>query len=447
MKEFFANVMRGFVCALAAAAFGALSIALMLALYDIPREVDMAVLLWGGVLLVLSVVCEILARRDVSMLAYLIAGSAILFFGGEQVVSRTVFMPASSGFPIFLRLCIWTSGAVCAQACRKEPGSDVFVRLSDMLILAIGGFMATLYGMGEPMNMPILALALGALLLSMLVTASLRAGGESDSVIRGTGMGGYLVIGALLGICLLLAALLLYTSSGHVDSIVDLFLVFWAHFSRIAMALMTGFGLLLAFLFGGQRMMERNTVMQEDGPDFYSGVMEEMSAAPQWVVYLVMGVIAAAILAAVIAVLWALRHTKLGRSRKKKKHRKVTRTSHAGAAIRALIGRIVHAVAFELRYRANRRTPQGLYILAVRTCRVKRIPRRKHESPGAYMRRLHIMLTAQGSVSSLDQLAQMLDHALYGGLQTQLSRREADAFAAQIRSIAAPPLVRTEKSE
>jgi len=103
MKEFFANVMRGFVCALAAAAFGALSIALMLALYDIPREVDMAVLLWGGVLLVLSVVCEILARRDVSMLAYLIAGSAILFFGGEQVVSRTVFMPASSGFPIMLR--------------------------------------------------------------------------------------------------------------------------------------------------------------------------------------------------------------------------------------------------------------------------------------------------------------------------------------------------------
>lgn len=441
------RVVRSFSCALSAAALGALSITLMLALYDIPRTVDMPVGRWAGVLLILSFVCELLAQRDLSMLAYLLVSGGILFFSGEQIVAHTAFIPGSGGFPVFLRMCIWTSGALCAYACQKEPGSNVFVRLSDVLILAIGAYMATLYALSEAILPPILALALSALLLSMLVTASLRAGGESDSVIRGTGMGGYLVIGALLLICLLLAALLLSVSSGHVDGIVDAFLLIWDFLSRIAMQLLTGIGLLLAYLFGGQRMMERQQVVQQDSLAYSGGGMEEMGAAPQWLVYLVMGVIAAVILTAILAILWALRATKLSRSRKKKTRRKVTRTSHIGAAIRALFARAVDLITFELRYRANRHTPQGLYVFAVRTCLTKRLPRRKHESPGAYLRRLHGVLTAQGGASELDQLAGMLDRALYGGMQTQLDRRQADAFAEQIRAIAAPPIIKPSKNE
>ncbi|MBR4040466.1 MAG: DUF4129 domain-containing protein [Clostridia bacterium] len=447
MKDFVSNSMRSFACALAAAACGALAVSLMLALYDIPRTAHMAVLIWGGMLLIQSVICELLARRGGSMLMYLAACAAIVFFGGEQVVRHTVFIPGSSGFPVFLHICVWTSGAVCAYACQKEPGSNVFVRLSDILILSIGSYMAILYGLGEDMILSALALSACALLLCMLVSASLRAGGESDSVVRGAGMGGYLVIGALLGLCLLFAALLLNISSGHVSGLVEAFLAVWAVIRRAAMSALTALGVILAYLFGGQRMMERRQAVYEDSFSYSSGVLKDMGTAPQWVVYLAMALIAAAILGVILAILWALRCTRFTRSRKKPNRRRVTRRSHAGDAIRAMLARIAGALAFELRYRANRHTPQGLYVLAVRTCRAKRIPRRKHESPGAYMRRLHSLLLAQGNPSSLDRLAAMLDNALYGGMQTPLPRSEADAFAAQIHAIAAPPLIRIQKSE
>lgn len=445
MKDFVSHVMRSFVLALSAAALGALTIALMLALYDIPRTADIAVLLWGGTLLAQAIVCELLTRRSVSMLAYVLASAVILFFGGEQAISHTVFIPGSSGFPVFLRICIWTSGAVCAYGCQKEPGSNVYVRLSDVLILSIGGYMATLYALKEAMILPALAFAGVALLLCMLVSASLRAGGESDSVIRGTGMGGYLVIGALLMICLLLAALLLSAASGHVGGIVEAFLALW---HLITVLLRDGFTFIVLFLnrlFGGPRMIARPPAAQQDSLAYSGGPMEEMGTAPQWVVYLVMGVIAAFVLAAILAILWALRRARIGRTHRKKTQRKVTRTSHAAKALRALISRVIGLITFELRYRTSRRTPQGLYVLAVRTGRVKRIPRKKHESPGAYIRRLHHILLAQTGLSTLDRLADMLDRALYGDGRPHLSHGEADAFAAQIRAIAAPPIIKTAK--
>lgn len=447
MKDYLSGVMRGFACALASAAMGALSIALMLALYDIPRTVELAIGLWCGTLFVQALVCEALSRRDLSMLAYLLASGVILLIGGEQIIARTTFIPGSGGFPIFLRIIIWISGAVCAYASQKEPSSNVFVRLSDVLILYTGAYMATLYALQEDMILPILGFALGSLLLCMLVTASLRAGGESDSVIRGTGMGGYLVIGALLMICLLLAALLLSLSSGHINSFVDILLLVWRKVKAILLVFLTVFAHIIALLFGNPRMMERRQIASQDSIAYSVSAMEEMGTAPQWVVNLVMGAIAAVILAAIVAILWALRSTKLSRTRRKKTQRKVTRTSHVSAAIRAMIKKAIELITFELHYRAGRHTPQGLYVLAVRTCLPKRIPRKKHESPGAYMRRLHGMLVAQGGISQLDELAQLLDDALYGGLPTPLERSRADALAAQIRAIAAPPIIKTQKSE
>ena len=445
MKDYLSGALRSFALALGSAALSALAIVLMLALYDMPRTVEMDVLLWGGVLLALALISELLARRGVSMLAYLFACCAILYFGGEQVIARTAFIPASGGFPVFMRACLWTSGAVCAYACHKSPGSNAFVRLSDALILSIGGYMATVYAIHDPLHMPVLAFSLAALLLSMLVTAALRAGGESDSVIRGTGMGGYLVIVALLGACLLLAMLILSVSGGHVTSFVDAFLLIWSFFAKYAKRILAFLGICLAYLFGGQRMMPQQYAPQDSSFAYTVGPMEETQLAPQWVVYLIMGLIAALILAVILGILWALRHTKFGRAHKQKTRRRITRTSKAGEALRALLARIAALISFELRYRAHRHTPQGLYVFAVRTCRTKRIPRRKHESPGAYMRRLHAMLVSQGAASNLDALANLLDHALYGHSQPPLSRAQADAYAAQIRAIAAPPLIKTAK--
>lgn len=447
MKDFLMNALRSFVCALCAAALGALSIALMLALYDIPRTVDLAVAHWGGMLLVLSLMCEALSRRELSQLAYIAASCAVVYFGGEQIIAHTVFIPGSSGFPMLLRICIWISGVIGAYACHKEPDSNVFVRLSDVLILSIGLYMATLHGMNETMIMLILGFALAALLLSMLITAALRAGGESDNVIRGAGMGGYLVIGGLLAICLLLAALLLSLSSGHVDSLVEAFLAIWHTVSHAAIQVFTAVVLFLSGLFGPPRSIAHAPVVQQDSLAYPVGVMEEMGTAPQWVVYLVMGIIAALILAAILAILWALRSTKLSRTRKTKSSRKVTRTSRMSEAIRAMIAKVAGMIAFELHYHAHRYTPQGLYVFAVRTCRIKLLPKHKSESAGAYIRRLHQILLEQTGLSTLDRLADMLDRALYGDGKAHLSRGEADAFAAQIRAIAAPALIKTTKSE
>ena len=447
MKDCLMSALRSFVCALCAAAFGVLSIALMLALYDIPRTADIALLHWGGMLLVLSLVCEALSRRGVSALFYLAACCAVLFFGGEQILANTVFTPASRGFPVFLRICVWASGCACAWACRKEPGSNLFVRLSDGLILYAGMYMATLHGLQEAMILPVLGFALVSLLLSMLVTAALRADGESDSVIRGTGLGGYLAIGALLLVCLLLAALLLTLASGHVDGLVEAFLAIWRTVSGAMIQAFTALVLFLSRLFGPPRAIARQPAAQQDSFVYYGGAMEEMGAAPQWVVYLVMGVIAAAILATLLAILWALRRTKLSRTGKKPVRRKVTRTSRMGEAIRALMARAAALAAFELRYRANRHTPQGLYVYAVRTCRLKLLPRHKSESAGAYIRRLHQILLAQTGLSTLDRLADMLDQALYSSAKPHLSRGEADAFAAQIRSIAPASIIQASKSE
>lgn len=445
MKDAFMSTLRSFACALCAAAFGALSIGLMLALYDMPRTADPAVLHWLGMLLFLAFVCHLLTRRESSLLLYTIVCCAILWIGSEQILRHTVFTPASRGFPIFLRICIWISGAVCAWASHKEPGSNTFVRMNDALILYIGLYMATLHALRETMILPFLGLALASVLLSMLITAALRASGESDSVIRGAGMGGYLVIGVLLGVCCLLAALLLSLFSGHVNGLVEAFLLIWKHLQRAAISIMTVFGLFLARLFGNPRMMNHQQAVYQDSTVYQTGSMEAMGTAPQWVVYLVMGTIAAAILAAILAILWALRGTKLSRTSKRKSRRKVTRTSRMGEAVRALIARITNRITFELLYRANRRTPQGLYVYALRTCRIKLLPKHKSESAGAYIRRLHQILISQTGLSTLDRLADMLDRALYGDGKPRLSRGEADAFAAQIRAISAPAILKTKK--
>ena len=63
------------------------------------------------------------------------------------------------------------------------------------------------------------------------------------------------------------------------------------------------------------------------------------------------------------------------------------------------------------------------------------------------MRRLHSILVSQGEKSELDALARMLDSALYGGMHPTLERSQSDAYAAQIRAIAAVPLIKMPKSE
>lgn len=438
MKDHIGSALRSFAAALTAAALGALCIALMLALYDIPRTMELAFVPWAALLLMQALVCQLLVSRSATLLAYLLANGFLLLVFGEQVVARTLFIPGSSGFPVFLRICIWISGMTCAYAAQKQPGSNVFVRCADALIIAGTSYMAIVFALGEAAIPSAAVLTLSALLLCMVLTAALRAGGESDSVIRGAGAGGWLVLGALLGICLLLAVLLLSLTGSHIGGLVDRLLLLWNLIADAAVSILTAFALLMARLLGGPHTIARPAVYQEDSLAYQSGPMKETGTAPEWVVYLVMGLIAALIIAGILAILIALRRTRLQASPSKRRRRKAKRKSYAAHALRALLCKAAEAISFEIFYRLNSRSVQGLYVLAVRTCRLKRLPRLKRESPGAYIRRLHGILLSQSGPSTLDELAALLDLALYGGVQTPLSRRQSAAYAAQLRALSAP---------
>lgn len=435
MKQHLSNLLRAFVCGLAFAALGALVIALMLGLYDMPRTVLLAGAPWALCLLVLALVCECIAAREGNLLLYLIACAAVLYVSGEQVVARTVFDPASSGFPVFLRLLVWGSGVACAYAVYKLPPSDLFVRLGDALIAALACDLALCFFLGDALIPSVLAFALAALLACLTAAAILRAGGENARVVRGAGTGGLLILAALLGLCVLLAAGLLSLASGRIDSVVDFLLTLWRAAVSVISRAFELFVRFIALFMPGP--VHYNMSAANDSDFIPQGAGLEITAqTPQWLIWLFIAVIALLILAVIAAILWALRGTKLSRAKRRKTARRVTRTSRMLDALLARIREIREALAFELAYRSHRRTAQGLYVLAVRACRLSKRRKRASESPGAFIRRLHAELLAQSGLSTLDALADKLDRALYSGETVPLSHGESDAFAAQIQAAA-----------
>lgn len=167
--------------------------------------------------------------------------------------------------------------------------------------------------------------------------------------------------------------------------------------------------------------------------------LEITAKTPQWLIWLFIAAIALLILVVVAAILWALRGTKLSRARRRKASRRVTRSSRMLDALLARLRALREAVSFELSYRRNRRTPQGLYVLAVRACRLTKRRRRPSESPAAFIRRLHSELLENSGLSTLDALADKLERALYAGETVPLSHGESDAFAAQLQAAAKLP--------
>lgn len=436
MKEHLNAALRSFVCALACAALGALAIALMLALYDFDRTVHLHIGTWVLVLAVQAVLNEIMVARGATQLIFLIINGILLFFGSGALVVRTVFVPGSGGFPVLLRILFFLSGFAGAYAAQKNPGSNVFVRLQDALVLSAAAYLGAAFALGDAMHVSILSFALVTLLLSMLLTAALRAGGESDSVIRGTGVGGWLVLLALLALCLLLTMGILSVSGGHIDSLVDILKLLWQLLCRIGTFCLHALAWFLSLFVGKYRHVRVDPVYETpDTPN-----LEGMAPvdAPGWIVYIFFAALAAALIALIVAVIRMLHGAKLTRSRTARRRRRVTRRNHFLSALRALIAAAAGRIAFETAYRFGPPSPQRLYVLAVRTGLLHRLGKKRAETPGAYLRRYHLALTAQHAESSLDLLADMLDAALYGGAKPTLSREEYGRIAGQIRSLRIP---------
>ena len=436
MKEHLNAIVCSFICALACAALSALLIALMLSLYDIERTVLLDIGVWVLALAVQAIANEIMVACGTTQLIFLIVNSALLLFGSHLLVSRTVFIPGSAGFPVLLRMLFFLSGFTGAYTAQKEPGSNVFVRQQDALILLATAYLGTSFALGDALHVPILGLALITFILSITLSAALRAGGESDSVIRGTGVGGWLILLALLVLCLLFTAAILALSGSHIENLVDAILFLWRVVCRVSEACLHVLAWFLSLFVRKYQPNHVNPVYETSAiPD-----LEDIGPvdAPAWIVYVLWGALSCVLITAVIALLRMLHGTKLTRTRAAKRRRRITRKSHFLSALRAMFAALAGRIAFETAYRFGPPSPQRLYVLAVRTGFVNRIGKRRAESPGAYLRRYHRTLAAQQAESSLDVLADTLDAALYGGAKPTLSRTEYERIARQIRSLRGP---------
>lgn len=433
MKDHLNAILRSFVCALVCAALGALCIALMLALYDFDRTVHLAIGVWVGLIAAQSVLCEIMVARGASMLMYILVNGALYAFGVDLLLERTVFIPGSSGFPVLLGMLCAAGGLACAAAAQKEPGSNVFVRCADALILGISVYLGTAYALHDAVIPPIVAFSLCALILSMLMTAALRAGGESDSVIRGTGVGGWLVLLALLGLCLLFTGGIIGVSSGHINSLVDVIRVIWQLLCRLGMISLHLLARFLSLFAGQYKHVRIEPAFETPDPAEFEAIMP--MDAPAWIVHVFFAAILAALAAMLVVIIRLLAGTKLKRARAVRRRRRITRTSHLFSSLRAMLSSAAAAIAFETAYRFGPPSPQRLFVLATRTGRLHRLPKRRGETPGSYLRRYHLALSEQQSPSSLADLADMLDTALYGGVSPCLSRSKYERFAAQIGSL------------
>ena len=436
MKEHLNAAVRSFVCALVAASLGALMIALMLALYDIDRTVTLDIRTWVIALALQAAVNEILLARGTTQLLYLAVNGALLFFFSGRLVSSTVFIPGSSGFPVLLHMLFFTSGITGAAAAQKDPGSNIFVRCADALICSAALYLAAAFFLGDALHFPILGFSLITFVLTMMLTASLRAGGESDSVVRGTGIGGWLVLLALLALCLLFTAGILGVSTGHVESLVGFLKLLWQMINRIGRGAIHALAWFLSLFVGKYKHVRVEPVMEsQDTPDLAPFTVPD---APQWIVYLFWALLAAIVIALLIVILRALAGAKMTKKRAVRRKRRVTRKSHFLPALRAMLAALLTAVSFETAYRFGPPSVQRLYVLAVRTGRLHRLGKKRGETPGAYLRRFHLALMAQPAESSLDQLSALLDAALYGGAEPQLSRSEYERYARQIRQLHSP---------
>jgi len=221
--------------------------------------------------------------------------------------------------------------------------------------------------------------------------------------------------------------------SDHVNGLVDFLLAVW---TRLTGLIARAFELFVRFiaLFAPKPIQYSMAVIQDDSLALSASGAEASTKMPQWVIYLFMGFIALLALAAILGLLWVLRGTKLSRA-KRRTPRRVVRQNRMLEAILSRIRSIRDAIAFETAYKRHRRTPQGLYVLAVRSCRLTKLRKHPSESPAAFIRRLHGHLLAGSGLSTLDALADKLDRALYGGESVPLSHGESDAFAAQIQSL------------
>lgn len=404
---------------------------------------------WVIFLLIHFLACDLCAGRGISFNLYVVMQAAVIGAGAAWVVKGSYCAPGFDAFPYLLAGCVAVAGIHGATIAYRLPAANGILRYVDGLIVMLAFYLYAVFDTGQTADGGAVLLSLAAIVVDLAAVNQIRTREEGVSVIRGSGTGSRVMMAGIASVILILTGWMAGAASGRIHSAVDLFLYLAGKIAAVLAMIYHGIGYVLSKLFWLLGLLFPDTLdyVQEDvavkvGEEAAEVVQEAGKNLPAWV----LAVLLAA--AAILAVVWVFhhfRHTKLKRRTEKKTDKKVVRTSHLLPALRQVFARLADLAGFEMRYRKNRDTPEGLLIFAQRVGLRGRSGRRKDESPGEYMRRIGGILKERedagtegggsGRVTQIGRLAEMLDEIYYGGRTVSLSREDCREYRNIIEGI------------
>ena len=415
-----------------------------LALYHLPTltktqtvAVDLGA--WVIFLLLLVLVNEFMTGVRAPVNLYFIVNAAGIAAGSLLTVRNSACFPELKWFPVCLACCVAVTGIHCAAVSVRPPKANNILRYADGLVVITAFYLYAVYQTGLEWDRGVLILGIGAIVLDLTAVNQVRIREEGVSVIRGSGAGSRLALGALTAGILCLTGAIVGFASGRIHSLVDLVLFLAVCVGRVIGAVFGAIsgvlGNILRFLLmllpdaplesGGETVAAAAGAAEEE-------VTREPTALPLWAGKAAVAVL---LLCLVVWILLKFRRVRLKRPERGRKTVRTVRTSHFLESVREQAGRLAAAAVFEVQYRKNRKTPEGLFVLAERTGRRKRIIRKKDESPGAYVRRLAERdgQDRPAGIERLDHLAEILDQVYYGEGGRTLSPEEYRSYAQAVK--------------
>ncbi len=413
----------------------ALAIHMILILLGLPDPV--AVLPWCGWLLAQFLIGSFLIQSGSAVNWYLIFQGVASIAGSTLVCCLAFFSGASPDLLLLLALCALGTGIHAGVAAWRLPSANGISIYGDILIVELAFYLWAVSGSGYGTSGFLIGISLGTLALDLLTVGHIRTGEESGNVIRGTGIGGRAALCAVLLLCLSVTGGAVGLASGQIHSVVDLLLAVLLFLGRILNAIFTVIGTILGYiiLFFVAILPTSSQAAQEQAmqtlQDSSQELMESTGASlPAWILYLILAALA---LALVVYVLHMMRGKRFQPRRPSVRRQRIVRKSHLGEELLRLWRRAADRVRFEWNYRRYRKTPEGLFVLAGRCARGRKLVRADGESPGAFLRRIGESLPEDAA--ELTHLAELLDRVYYGGQICPLSEEEYRKYTAIFRKL------------
>ena len=405
------------------------------------RTISVAVPVWAGFILLQMAADYLMTSAGISFNLYLL-------INGAGVLAGTYFTVASSfcsgGFPLFsvlLACSVAGVGAHGAAAAWRLPSANTLLRYVDGLVILLAFYLYAVFSTQLDPGKDVFVLTVSAVFLGLFCVNQIRTREEGVSVIQGSGAGSKLVLAAISAGIVAVTGVVTGAASGQVHSVVDALLM-------IAKSV----GKILAVIFGAAGFLLEKILMllarllpdapQEAGETVKSVILEEAEEATETGIFRIPDWVLAAFLIGILFltvcyILYRFRNMKIKRSANVKEPKTILRKNYFWPAFADAGRQLADMIWFECCYRKYQKTPEGLFICVERIGRKKKIPRRKDESPGGYLRRIAGYLRSEngGSESAMEALAGILDQIYYGSVQRPCGKEETAQYVEAVKRL------------